>query len=536
MTGDELTLMELTEPLEYNGKMLPVGFKYPFPRKDAIALLRDGRATIASVKRTVPDGGGFVPASSLSVPVTTINAVISSGLEKLIIKHGGKEKIFDWDLKTGKSSIHYDALVPLMADYLKSISFKDMIYSWDYPRKMYVPGMSRIYAAIQELTQICGEPGSVITLNQKLPVYLRGINVYQDYPFNQNNEVIPFRNRCLRLIDGTWQKDYTQASDLLTWRLAADYNPDAPTAPVLEVLKSWVSPDDAIRLIRAPALALSQRIDKTIFKINYILVGPPDAGKTMYMRLLQDSVGMDLYCDVPLQDVGKRFSHSTLEGKLLNIHDDLPDRALQDTGLFKALTGSNRHDIERKHQLQYSGWITAVHIFSCNRPPKVPDSEDMAFFGRWELVTFSNCFTKDGGWYNRTITPLFLSGFLNLVIDEYKKIRSTGTTTIGDALQVREAWLTESTPEYRFINMTMRRGADQRITTVNCYSQYQDWCKEKKVAIKSDVAFGMILARLGIGKIHGAVKGKRFNVYTGIGDPEKPYKDDTQGTLEGESE
>ncbi len=57
-------------------------------------------------------------------------------------------------------------------------------------------------------------------------------------------------------------------------------------------------------------------------------------------------------------------------GKLANIFTDLPSKNIEDTGIFKALTGEDYLMGVRKNKNPFSFRSTARLLFSCNKIPK----------------------------------------------------------------------------------------------------------------------------------------------------------------------
>ena len=107
-------------------------------------------------------------------------------------------------------------------------------------------------------------------------------------------------------------------------------------------------------------------------------------------------VGADNVSNVSLQQLASnRFAAASLEGKLANICADLPATRLEDTQLFKGITGGG--DIiqaERKFQASFSFKPFARLLFSANRLPQSPDSSE-AFFDRWIIVPSHYCPVND---------------------------------------------------------------------------------------------------------------------------------------------
>ena len=192
------------------------------------------------------------------------------------------------------------------------------------------------------------------------------------------------------------------------------------------------------------------------YKRSYVLQGEYNAGKSTFLKLLQDFIGIDNITHVSLQGIAEnRFSTGKLENKVLNIFDDLSDKALTNTGTFKNLTGSTHHDIEKKNIQAYDGRIFCAHVFSCNRPPQVPEDAlyDPAFWERWCYVKFPYYFPLDPAFEEKLLTKENLSALLNIVLDRIVEIRKARTLTVNHSFgEVRARWIAEADPLAQFIN------------------------------------------------------------------------------------
>jgi phage/plasmid-associated DNA primase len=159
--------------------------------------------------------------------------------------------------------------------------------------------------------------------------------------------------------------------------------------------------------------------------------------------------GRDLISRVSLQSlIEDRFSIADLEGKVLNVFDDLTSASIREVGTFKALTGSQYHDILKKGQQRYKGRLYAVHVYTANLIPYLKDYllNDDAFFERWEIILFPTAFPHDTGFQERMRAPKLLSSFLNGVLSSMVDIRKNNIIRLSTATDVRDIWLEGSDP------------------------------------------------------------------------------------------
>jgi phage/plasmid-associated DNA primase len=194
------------------------------------------------------------------------------------------------------------------------------------------------------------------------------------------------------------------------------------------------------------------------YKRAYLIYGKKNSGKTTFVELMEHIVGSDGFCDVSLDKIGQIFQIALLEGKLLNLHDDMGYFTLNDTGIFKTLTGRRQHDLERKGVQPYNATLNAVHVFTTNTPAKF-DSRikmDEAYWERWEFITFENEYRMKGDFKERIFTPENLTAFLNVVIAEMLKIGQNGELlSKTDWYETREKWMLAGNALYCMVNELM---------------------------------------------------------------------------------
>lgn len=456
----------------------------------------------------------------------SINTSISKRMEQRIQLLGGEQNFFIIDPKTYRITPRKAEIAHFIHKHLFTVSFNDMIYCYNPVEGIYTPGQGTIDATVNELCRICNQPDMVKTVQAFVNIFLKGMNVFSQYPFDQTPDRIPFLNSTVALVGGEWKPDDIRHFDMVTWRLNCKYDPMAPTLPVQEVIEGWVGKEDAHLLTQIPAQALLQMTHSQPYKMNYLLYGPPDGGKSCYIDLLQVTFGQNRCAEVPLQQIGTRFTNAALEGRLLNVYDDLSSQEFSNLGAFKKLTGRFTHSIEHKGQDQYEGLIKCVHVFSCNKVPTLNITDDDAFYSRWQPISFPNHFDRDPDWFEDMITSEFLSGFLNLVLNQYVNILGNKLTVNQSIEEVKDFWMRESMPEYSFIKDVLEEGIGFTIPVAECYDLYKNWMVEKGYLpskVKDPAVFGKAMNKSQMIKTGQERAGTgRYDVYKGVRKKIKP--------------
>lgn len=127
----------------------------------------------------------------------------------------------------------------------------------------------------------------------------------------------------------------------------------------------------------------------TVAQKAFILFGPGQSGKSTVLSVLENMLGRQNVSNVEWQDLSDRFKTALLFGKLANIAADLPERAIEDAAMFKAIVGEDSITAERKFKNPFSFKPFARLLFSCNRLPRSRD-QSSAFYRRQIIIPFTN--------------------------------------------------------------------------------------------------------------------------------------------------
>jgi putative DNA primase/helicase len=270
---------------------------------------------------------------------------------------------------------------------------------------------------------------------------------------------------------------------------------------LVEILQSWASSN---------WLGLAEIIGYTTIAHRYplhkafMLLGGGQEGKSTYLRMLKDILGSHNITSVPLQafeSLEYRFMLEGLIGKLANISADIPRKPLKHTGYFKQATGEDPMDIDRKFKPTLKSYVNyAKMIFAANQLPQTADKTH-AFFRRWVIYEFPNRFQEDPGWYERNITRELRDQALTVGILAMRDVLRRGAFT-GEA-DVRERWLEESDPIYKFIRILerlslARRDPNGMVDAKEFYDIYVRWAQNEGVEVVVKAIFTRQLKEYGI--------------------------------------
>ena len=379
------------------------------------------------------------------------------------------------------------------ADFLKAkysvVYFNKMLYIYDDEQHIYHQQTNEMESHIRDTFKRFEVSGRLQSILIEIKTHLTSMGCFYEYPFNRSIDEIPVENGVVKIDYSTETVTLLphDASHLFTYKLSIVYDPTIRNCDATFLLNRMVENPVIKTLIQIPAQALLQMQTGHAYKKAYLLQGEAHAGKTSYLKLLYALFGDEFTTAISLQQLcDDRFVGGSLEGKLLNIYDDLEDVALEVVDQFKTLTGDCRHGIERKYEGRYTGRVTAVHIFTCNYPPEYPEKirRDAAFWARWEYIKFPFAYPVNPNFYTEWYTPSRLSSFFNLILAMMIYIRKKGLISNSEVQDVMMNWNINSDPLYDFVTEYFEHNNSKNInyySKIKLHTLYLKWCEENDI-------------------------------------------------------
>src|SRR5487761_1917853 len=327
---------------------------------------------------------------------------------------------------------------------------------------------------------------------------------------------------------------------VFTWKLPVVYDP-AATCPRFVQFLEEVMPDEAKRelLVDLMGYCLWRANPYQLF---FVLVGDGDNGKTTWGKVIEALLGEQAISTLSLQQVSShRFAPAELDGKLVNLCDDLPyDRPLLATGILKVLTGDGTLTVERKNQHPFDLRFGGKLISMASRTPPTQD-DTHAFWRRAFVIPFEEQFKEGDPRRDPFLKEKLLAelpGILNLALRGLARLRSRDRfDPRGLFAGSREQWQSRADPVREFLH-TREQREDLWTPSEDLYRDYVRWCAEEGESPVPSNKFGERIKRvipLSLNKQKRV--GKAYaRGYTWIG-PRKTVvgsgADDSQKTIDG---
>jgi putative DNA primase/helicase len=216
-------------------------------------------------------------------------------------------------------------------------------------------------------------------------------------------------------------------------------------------------------------------------------------GKSTLVNMLTTYIGEDNTSNIALQDlIHKRFARGQLYNKHLNIYSDLSSQAVEDTGIFKMITGSDMIYADRKFKDGFNFRSFAKQVYSCNKIPISRDDTD-AYFRRWILLSFPNRFEgKDANpnILEELTTDQEISGLFNWALIGLERLRENRSFSYNKSTEViRNEYERKSNPVVAFIKDCLEENFQSVETKEDIYNRYKEYCEKEHLPVKANNAF-----------------------------------------------
>jgi putative DNA primase/helicase len=272
-------------------------------------------------------------------------------------------------------------------------------------------------------------------------------------------------------------------------QLHVDWKPGA-TCPSVEQFLAEVLPADCLEQTEeCPEGFIWEVLGYMLFSGNplhkaFMLRGLGRNGKGRLIHLLRTIAGRENLSTVALHELlGNRLRVATLHGKLLNAAGAISGSYIEDTSLFKAITGGDELQGEHKygHPFDFRPWATPV--YSANKPFGTSD-DSVGFWDRWVMIHFPNDYTNSGKLDseidNAITTPTELSGVLNRAVPALRTLMKRGRFVLpASCIEVKEEFRRHGDRVLAWLNDRCRVSPELGLISRSLlYKDYKDYVED----------------------------------------------------------
>lgn len=364
-----------------------------------------------------------------------------------------------------------------------------------------------------------------ISDNNKL---LRAVDNYIELLHSKDNELInQFLKRAelieeeffpIQLCNNYYIEDGQVHEGVLTkfspYYLEVDYDPKAYNKDVDEFMDFLTCDRQDLRTVLEDMIGhvlMSKGFPHKVF----FLIGEKGAnGKSTFLEMLNSFIG-DLGTNISLENFNDPTSVVELEGKLVNIGDDIDVSYLESSSNFKILASGNTLMVRPIYVAPYRMKNKATLIFTANGMPTFKDKSG-GIARRLIIVPCDNEVKKaDFSIDEKLSTDEAKSYLLNLALKGLKRIgENGGKISQSDTIdEMVKGYLTESNNILQFLEDV---GINEDLTDVQTYESYQVFCNTHGVNPYKKTSFTQELKRAGYDNVRKMRLGQRNFYYEKI--------------------
>lgn len=241
-------------------------------------------------------------------------------------------------------------------------------------------------------------------------------------------------------------------------------------------------------------------LDLANVKKAIFLIGPANCGKSVILRFIQRLVGNENVSNVSLHNFAHRFSVIEMYDKALNISGEVPSGVLSSSAfdVFKAITGSDRVNLERKGQQPFYGVVNAKLLFAGKMLPtfaKVDGTDSLV--ERLHILIFDKSVDEDEIdkgmeeklWAERDVIVRYALEQLKYFI-----IADKNFTKLDDEKKMLEEVARMSNPIQHFVESCIEYGNDYYVHISDTYEAYVEFAASEALPDINRTAFRNLMA------------------------------------------
>ncbi|WP_447411228.1 DNA primase family protein [Clostridium perfringens] len=306
--------------------------------------------------------------------------------------------------------------------------------------------------------------------------------------FNRNPYLVNVRNGFLDIRDMSF-KEHTP-SYLSTVQLNVEYNPQVDCPQFKKFLNE---------VLDCKLIPLVQEIVGYLLTTNtasqkaFVFWGPARTGKSTLLWVVEYLLlGKKNVSNIPWQEIGDKFKTAELLGKLANVFSDLPSKSIDDTGIFKVVTGEDYLMAEKKNKNPFKFKPFARLVFSCNELPRNYVDRTEGFYRRLIIVPFSRQIEKSK--IDKALKYKFQrekEGILNWALEGLKRLYENNFEFSENELTdgVKKEYKRENNNVISFVEECCEIDSLFSCSRIEIYEAYKEFCVEAGLKTLSQIKF-----------------------------------------------
>ncbi|MGU8892222.1 DNA primase family protein [Clostridium perfringens] len=306
--------------------------------------------------------------------------------------------------------------------------------------------------------------------------------------FNRNPYLVNVRNGLLDIRDMSF-KEHTP-SYLSTVQLNVEYNPQVDCPQFKKFLNE---------VLDCKLIPLVQEIVGYLLTTNtasqkaFVFWGPARTGKSTLLWVVEYLLlGKKNVSNIPWQEIGDKFKTAELLGKLANVFSDLPSKSIDDTGIFKVVTGEDYLMAEKKNKNPFKFKPFARLVFSCNELPRNYVDRTEGFYRRLIIVPFSRQIDKSK--IDKALKYKFQrekEGILNWALEGLKRLYENNFEFSENELTdgVKKEYKRENNNVISFVEECCELDSLFSCSRIEIYEAYKEFCVEAGLKALSQIKF-----------------------------------------------
>jgi putative DNA primase/helicase len=221
------------------------------------------------------------------------------------------------------------------------------------------------------------------------------------------------------------------------------------------------------------------------------------------------------YSALALEELGQRFKTAELFGKLANLGDDISNKYLEDTAIFKKLSTGDTVNAERKGKDPFEFESYAKLVFSANDIPRINDLTD-GLKRRLVIIPFNAKFSDTDANFDPNITDKLQTDramryLLKVGLEGLKRVLAANKFTRPEV--VKHAMV-----QYESINNPVLAFIEEghkieNELSMDVYLRYNTWCHENGLKPLSHIVFSREVCKHGFRTKAKKIEGKTYQIF-----------------------